>query len=249
MTRRLGCIPSHEEKLGLGVWFSKSPVPTSGDVPLGPVQDQGDSSSCTGNAVAVAIQARMPRTPTGDFAELPSRLFPYYGGRALEHDAEADNGAQLADVIAFVAKHGIPRESVWPFDLSKLLTRPTLDVFQRALDQALIKGAHRITTSGSARVVQVKQALALGHPVVWGTEVDAAFMDLAPHQVWPGLGEDPRGGHAMVLHRFDGDTFWTRSSWTAGFADAGSARISAEAVASKHARDFWIVETAPEYSA
>lgn len=225
-------------------------APTSGDVPLGPVLNQGDTSSCTGNSSALAIQARMPRMPDGSFAPLPSRLWLYYFARAKENDTAQDDGAQLADVFAAAAALGFPPESAWSFseDLAKITAHPDYTAAFEAADQRLIKGAYRITTRGDQRVANVKAAIHLGHPVVWGTSLDEAFMDLGPTDVWPGLTGPSVGGHAMVLHRFDGDMFWTRSSWGEDYADGGSARITADAVASSAASDFWVVETAPKFS-
>ncbi len=247
---QLGCKPSHPDKLGLGHWHNIVGAPASGDVPLGPVLDQGASSSCTGNSTAVAIQARMPRQADGSFAPLPSRLFLYYFARAKEHDTANDDGAQIADVFAAAAALGVPPESAWTFsdDLPKIAAHPDYTAMFEAADQRILKGAYRITARGDQRIANVKAAIAIGHPVVWGTQLDDAFMNLSATDVWPGVKGPSIGGHAMVLHRFDGDLFWTRSSWGDGYADAGSARISAEAIASSDASDFWIVETAPKFS-
>lgn len=246
---RLGCIPSHPDKLGLGHYANIIGAPKSGDVPLGPALDQADSSTCTCNAAMVAIQARMPRKADGSFAPLGSRLFAYYGSGALEGDT-TDTGRQIADVFTALARLGFPEEQFWPFsdNPTKINTHPNYTAYYAAADQRVITGAHRITTRGNQRIENVKAAIAAGHPVVWGTALDDAFMNLGASDVWPGLRGPSIGGHAMVLHRYDGAILWSRSSWTDGYADGGSARVHQDAVASSDASDFWVVETAPQFS-
>ncbi len=247
MLYQLGCKPSHPDKMGLGFYHNIVGAPPSGDAPLGPVLDQGNSSTCTCNAAMVAIQARSPKQADGSWAPLGSRLFAYFFSGALEGDT-SDTGRQIADVFTAIGKLGFPPESVWPFDLDKLDKHPGYSAYYAAADQRIVKGAYRITARGDQRIANVKAAIALGHPVVWGTSLDDAFMNLSATDVWPGLTGPSIGGHAMILHRYDHDLFWSRSSWTEGYADAGSARVSAAAVESDNASDFWVVETAPQFT-
>jgi hypothetical protein len=251
-----GHIPSPPHKMGLGhpsTFLAAAPAVTSAAVPMPPVVDQLQTSSCTGNSSAVAIQEAMSKGaafPPGQWAPLPSRLFLYYGARALEGSTGEDSGAMISDIFAEAARMGVPPESFWTFseDLTKITAAPDWAAIRAAADQRIVTGAFRIMSSGQQRVADVKAAIASGSPVVWGTELDMAFEELGPTDVWPGVTGDVIGGHAMILHRFDGDVFWTRSSWGTGFADVGSARISAAAVASPNASDFWIVAMAPNYS-
>jgi hypothetical protein len=258
MSKAKGYIrsPSHVVGLGHPDHLTALPVPTSGEVALGPVVDQGKLGSCTGNSTAVAIQAKMPKI-NGAWAPLPSRLWLYFGARALEDSIDQDAGAMISDIFGWAAKMGYPPETAWAYpdvnadeatQLAKCVAMPDWRAFQLAADQKVIKGAYRLASTGQARVDDVKRAIAAGYPIVWGTSLDQAFEDLLPTHVWPGVRGASIGGHAMVLHRFDGDIFWSRSSWTADFADNGSARVSAEAVASPDADDFWLVEVVDGYS-
>src|SRR5215510_6651839 len=95
-------------------------LPTSIDLTskCPPVYDQGQLGSCTGNAIAAAVQfAREKQKLQPDF--VPSRLFIYYGERVIEGSVESDSGAQIRDGIKVVAKLGAPPESDWPYDISK----------------------------------------------------------------------------------------------------------------------------------
>ena len=56
-----------------------------------PVYDQGQLGSCTGNAIAGAMEYERDRQGLPDF--VPSRLFIYYNERALEGTVSSDAGA------------------------------------------------------------------------------------------------------------------------------------------------------------
>ena len=60
-----------------------------------PVYDQGQLGSCTGNAIAGAVQFdREKQKLKPDF--VPSRLFIYYGERVIEGTVDTDSGARSA---------------------------------------------------------------------------------------------------------------------------------------------------------
>ena len=81
-----------------------------------PVYDQGQLGSCTGNAIAAAVQFdRSKQSLTPDF--VPSRLFIYYNERAIEHTVGQDTGAMIRDGIKSVAKVGVCPEPEWPYHI------------------------------------------------------------------------------------------------------------------------------------
>lgn len=240
-----GYRPSPMHKLGLGHpehLLAAATIPTRAEVVMPPPVDQG----------AVAIQVAMAHSAnltTGKFLSLPSRLFLYFHARAVLGEIMADDGAILTDIFESAAKLGVPPESAWSFseEMSKITAQPDWAAYTFAADQKIVKGAWRITSTGSRRVDDIKRAIAGDDTVVWGTQLDLAFEDLVAGQVWPGVRGQVVGGHAMVLHKYDGDVFWTRSSW-GQWCEGGSARVSADAVASIHAADFWIVETVEPFA-
>src|SRR5580693_7139532 len=72
-----------------------------------PVYDQGQLGSCTGNAIAGAIEfERMKQKLAPNF--VPSRLFIYYNERVIEGTVATDSGAQIRDGIKTVAQIGAP---------------------------------------------------------------------------------------------------------------------------------------------
>src|ERR1700733_3057049 len=89
-----------------------------------PVYDQGQLGSCTGNAIAGAVQfEREKQKLTPNF--IPSRLFIYYNERVIENTVSTDSGAQIRDGIKVVVKQGAPPEIPdWPYDITKFADKP-----------------------------------------------------------------------------------------------------------------------------
>jgi C1A family cysteine protease len=80
-----------------------------------PVYDQGRLGSCTGNAWAGLVQSlrRANRPKVADW--VPSRLFIYYGERALEGHVRQDAGAAIADGAKVLTHSGVcPEENSGP---------------------------------------------------------------------------------------------------------------------------------------
>src|SRR3954454_1719851 len=70
-----------------------------------PVYSQGNLKSCTGNAIAGAIEFDLIKEQKEDV--VPSRLFIYYNERAMEDTVDSDPGAQIRDGIKSVAKERV----------------------------------------------------------------------------------------------------------------------------------------------
>lgn len=270
--------PDHARGLGAPLHLAAGAVPDRAYIELPEALDQGRTSSCTGNAAAVALQTemrteafarnadlrlragqypdhhralllRIPAPPHIVWPELPSRSFLYGIARIEGGNFLTDDGASLSNLFDAASQVGFPRESAWPFDPKKLTTRPPWDVYQAAADQKLsigLQGAYRL--SGS--IDEVKRAIAAGSVIVWGSELDQAFEDLKAGETWPGVRGEPVGGHAMVLHAYEpyagGTRLASRSSWTADFADNGSAWVDSRAVSM--AKELWAIALAPVYS-
>ena len=74
---------------------------------------QGQTGSCTGHAVAVAIQNLFGRLDAHRVWE-PAPLGIYYWTRELAGEAGIDNGAQLRDVMRTIAQRGVPPRFAHP---------------------------------------------------------------------------------------------------------------------------------------
>lgn len=269
MRRLHGYIPSPPSARGLGhpLHLSAAPIPSEAAVST-PVVDQLDLGACTGNSTAVGICTEVSKAsglPPGRWAELPSRLFLYFNARALESTTDQDAGAMISDIFDAAAKLGYPPESAWSYpprgsseeeQLAKCVTQPEAMAYHRAADQKLVRGAYRLASTGQQLSDDVARAIAAGSVVVWGTDLDQAFMNLEGMNVWPGVKGPIVGGHAMLLRAYKADPhragrriYGSLSSWDTSFADGGTAWVSQDAIESHHASEFWIVSAAvPNFS-
>jgi hypothetical protein len=270
--------PRHWKGLGHPHYLSAVLVPPAAEVTLPPPLDQGDLGSCTGNAFALALQIEMQRARPSLAVELPSRLFLYFNARKKEGSEAEDSGAMLSDIFDGAVALGFPPESAWPYPdpadsgalLERAVTEPALSAYERAFDQRIVHGVHRLESVGQALSDDIAAAIAAGQVVVWGTDLDQAFEDLEPGRVWPGVKGPVLGGHAMVLHAYRtvgmkrsvhpheeksvlGAVNWpvrefkTRSSW-GEWCDGGSAWVSQDAIESPHASEFFAIALVDRYS-
>ena len=186
-----------------------------------PVYDQGQLGSCTGNAIAAAIQfERMKQNLSPDW--VPSRLFIYYNERAIEGTINTDSGAQIRDGIKSVASQGVCPETDWPYDISKFAVPPPQQDYTAAL-------ANRVVSY--SRLVQnlnlLKGCLASGYPFVFGFTVYENFESQAVAQngivPMPAPSEKVVGGHAVLAVGYDDQTqrFLVRNSWGTGWGMNG----------------------------
>src|SRR5438309_7176773 len=101
-----------------------------------PVYDQGELGSCTGNAIAGAIEFDLLKQKLTDFT--PSRLFIYYNERVIESTTASDSGAQIRDGIKSVASVGVCAESEWPYDVAKFADKPGDQCFADATKHKVV---------------------------------------------------------------------------------------------------------------
>lgn len=100
-----------------------------------------------------------------------------------------------------------------------------------------VRGYYRIDDGD---VDGVRRAIAAGHAVVAGWDIDRAFQDPKPRTIGPIVGPII-GGHAMVLDDYMSDgTFGLLNSWGAGWQSLGRARVTEAFVA--QSRDSWAID-------
>ena len=182
------------------------------------IYDQGQLGSCTGNAIAGAIQFDRMRQKLKSAASLtPSRLFIYYNERVIERTVSHDDGAQIRDGIKTVAHQGVCFESgpkSWPYDIKKFADQPPKPSFDEALDNQIISYSRLVPN-----LSQLKGCLASGFPFVFGFTVYEAFEsdEVAKTGIlsMPKSNERTMGGHAVLAVGYDdgGQNFIIRNSW------------------------------------
>jgi C1A family cysteine protease len=204
------------------------------------VENQGNLGSCTGNALAGALEFLENKNKI-QFTDL-SRLFIYYNERAIEGTTESDSGAMLRDGIKTLKNHGVCSEKKWPYVVSKFRLKPTSACYKEALNHQ-ITSYHRIINLDEMRL-----CLAEGYPFVFGFTVYESFesSEVAKTGVvnMPGLNERALGGHAVLAVGYDDETkrFNVRNSWGTGWGKKGYFTIPYEYLADRNlADDFWTI--------
>jgi C1A family cysteine protease len=239
-------LPDHRDHLYAAPIVDPRQLPPQVDLrpQCPPVYDQGQLGSCTANAIAGAIQFAMMKEKLASTFE-PSRLFVYYNERVMEGTVASDSGAQIRDGIKSVATQGVCPESMWPYDITKFVSKPPDADYKFAI-QNEVKSYQRLAQS----LVLMKACLASGYPFVLGFSVYESFesQDVArTGQVpMPGPGEQFLGGHAVVAVGYDDSQqrFLVRNSWGSGWGMLGYFTMPYPYLtqqAPELAADFWTI--------
>ena len=212
MKRRYGWSPDLKDHRDFPYRPRVTKIPASVDLRPGcpAVYDQGQLGSCTGNAIAGAIEYDLIREAHD---MVPSRLFIYFNERDEEGTVQSDAGASIRDGIKAVAALGAPPESEWPYSDANpgpFQTKPPANVYVDALkyrvtayESVPITVPARLACLGlKTSVVPLQQCLASGTPVVFGMTVYESFEDAAVAHSgivpMPDKDESVLGGHAVL---------------------------------------------------
>lgn len=245
-------LPDHRDHLyadRLGSYVG-AVLPDSVDLRPGcsPVEDQGQLGSCTGNALAGAMEF-LHRKEANDTTDL-SRLFIYYNERAIEGTIRQDSGAQIRDGVKSLAKLGVCPESECPYEISHFKRKPSAKAYHDALP-------YKISQYMRLQTLQdMLHCLADGYPFVFGFTVYDAFESQEVAQTgvlnMPQPGEKPIGGHAVMAVGYDYATkrFIVRNSWGSkttdgqpwGIDGSGYFTMPFDYLASRNlSDDFWTI--------
>ena len=206
------------------------------------IEDQGNLGSCTGNAIAGAIELLHKRqNRTLDI----SRLFIYYYERLLIGTVNYDSGAYIRDGIKACYTYGAPTENLWPYNISKFRTAPP--------KTALIDAAKRKVTSyqRATDFNAVIDAITSGYPVTIGFNVYSSFD--SPVVARTGIMPYPNtkkerllGGHAVLLvgYNKNNNTFIARNSWGTNWGDNGYFYMPFQVIQNTSmSSDFWVIKS------
>jgi hypothetical protein len=206
-----------------------------------PIEDQGNLGSCTGQAIAGAIELlnKRNRKPTD-----VSRLFIYYYERMLLGTTNYDSGAYIRDGIKVTNKYGASLESYWPYDIKKYRLEPLLEAKNDALNRKVTRYERVENFNGCI------DALSNGYPIVMGFSVYSSFMTTTVAKTgkmpYPNVRrEQLLGGHAVLIVGYDKTkkVFIVRNSWGTGWGDAGYFYMPFDVVTNTSmSSDFWIIK-------
>ena len=217
-------------------------LPASVDLRLtcSPIEDQGNLGSCTGNAIAGAIE--LVDRKNRKMLDV-SRLFIYYEERVLEGSVSYDAGAYIRDGLKVVNKKGAPLESLWPYNINQFAVQPSTAAYTDAAKRK-VTGYQKC-----ANFTAVKAALAAGNPVVIGFDVYESFETVAVARTgmmpYPNVArEELLGGHAVCLvgYKDSNQRFIARNSWGTSWGDKGYFYMPYQVIQNTSmSDDFWTI--------
>ena len=215
----------------------ESDLRQTGNLP--PVYEQGELGSCTGNAIAAAIQYASKAQSKPNV--IPSRLFIYYNERLLEGTVDVDAGAEIRDGIKSVAKEGVCAETVWPYDISKFTKKPSDKAYKEA-QTGIIKQYSRVPVSQA----HIQSVLSHKIPIVFGCSLYESFNseEVAKTGMVPMPREDEKyvGGHCMLLVGYTKTHFIVQNSWGSEWGDGGYCYMPIPYLINTYlADDFWAI--------
>jgi hypothetical protein len=207
------------------------------------VWDQGQLGCCTGEGWAAMVAFALGRQGVTALGT-PSVLFIYFNELEAENNLPNDVGSSVRNGGMVLVKKGVCSEKTWPFEPERFAQRPPLNAYaQAALFQAV--RIERIPD-----LTGVRQHLAEGWPVVFGTDLYPSFQSIQRDGIMPmpteaELANDPAGAHCMVAVGYDNEDprhpISVRNSWGKDFGDAGYVHIPG-AYLERNAGDYWSLE-------
>lgn len=205
------------------------------------IETQGDLGSCTGQAIAGAIELLNKRNgkPTD-----VSRLFIYYYERILIGTVNYDSGAYIRDGIKVTNKYGASLERYWPYNVNKYRQEPILEAKNDALNRKVTLYERVLDCNGCI------DALANGYPVIMGFNVYSSFMSANVARTgimpYPNIKREKLlGGHAVLLVGYDKTKkmFIARNSWGNIWGDNGYFYMPFDIVKPDMSGDYWIIKS------
>ena len=206
------------------------------------IENQGPLGSCTGQAVAGAIEMLNKRNKkTTDV----SRLYIYYFERLIEGTVHYDSGAYIRDGIKACSHYGAPLESLWPYDISKYRAKPSTAAMNDGVNRKIT--LYERATDFNACI----NALANGYSVIVGFLVYSSFMSAGVARTgmmpYPNTRrESLLGGHAVLLVGYDNakKRFIARNSWGTSWGDGGYFYMPYDVIINQQMSwDFWVIKS------
>lgn len=206
-----------------------------------PVENQGSLGSCTGQAIAGAIELLNKRNKKQTDI---SRLFIYYYERMIMGTINYDSGAYIRDGIKATNKYGAPLEKLWPYNIARFKTSPVNEAVRDAVKRKVTLYQRVENFNGCI------DALSNGYPVIIGFHVYSSFESKSVaktgYMPYPNKRKEKLlGGHAVLLVGYDkaNELFIVRNSWGSTWGDQGYFYMPFSVIQdTSMSSDFWIIK-------
>ena len=204
-----------------------------------PIENQGNLGSCTGQAIAGAIELinKRNKKPTDI-----SRLFIYYYERLLLGTVNYDSGAYIRDGIKSVNRYGASLERLWPYLINKFRQQPVNEAIVDAAKRKVTRYERILDHTGCL------DALNNGYPIVIGFDVYSSFMNINHTGVmkYPNKRRERLlGGHAVLIVGYDlaNQRYIVRNSWGTSWGERGYFYMPFSVIQdTSMSSDFWIIK-------
>ncbi len=208
------------------------------------VEDQGQTNSCTANAVVGAYEYLFKRFKKQNYDI--SRMFVYYNARVKGGGDIEDEGSVIQYAMECLKKAGACSEATWKFKKEIVNKKPHKESYAEGkkflVDEIM---------SVPVKLKAWKKTLADGYPIVFGTTLYKSFDKAAenggvvPMPSPKEAGRKSHGGHAMLCVGYSDEdkVFVVRNSWGESWGEEGYCYIPYNYLMNeKWTGDCWIIK-------
>ena len=205
--------------------------------------NQRSTSTCVAQSTCKALEIKRIMEKGHDAHVDLSRLAIYWFARnlMLPKETNVDEGTYISHAFDAMRRFGVPPESDWPWDPSKIFDGPSWAAMRKAY-VSKIDSFYKIYSSGQKRIDMVADALQSGNPVVYGCNVDSSWFRYGKSSspLMPVSRDDRSGRHATVLVGIKDGLFIGENSWGSHWGDDGFYYMDPSVIAHSDSRDFWV---------
>ena len=203
--------------------FLVGSLPSSMQLDMPPIGDQGSQGSCVSWSTAYAgmsfFMNRLNGTHYSSSQELCSPKYVYN-----QISQGTCNGTTIPANLNILQNKGVCTLSDMPYNAIECGVQPNATQNNNASANRIF--AWRMVDKTNINII--KSCIAAKYPVFIAVNVDASFLSLQPPYIWSAKSGASVGGHAITVVGYDDakSAFKVQNSWGAGWKDNGHLWIS-----------------------